>query len=274
MLVNLGKLTDRLNSGLQGFNHAWNGEGQKALAEGLALVVGSAAGKSAELSVSILFGKSPAAALGAAAAAVGAAYWAGGETEKAFEKFIFDTYLSDLITAAEYYQQPAHRFNEIIHEMRCGYQIRHDHICADIRSVLELSGRYIVTLDLNNNGIQWQEAQTINYLTLGQHDGVLFVDRNQSGVLDSIQEFYFTKLDTQIDTFRLLDSDGDHVINAQDNYLDLIKVWTDINSNGQVELNEIVHAKNLGLSIQLAIPPLQFSATVNGALIGIEKHIQ
>lgn len=55
---------------------------------------------------------------------------------------------------------------------------------------------------------------------------------------------------------------------------DRLKVWTDINDNGQVESNEIVDAKNLGLTIQLAIPPLRFSATVNNELIAIEKYIQ
>lgn len=277
MLGNLGKLTDRLNSGLQGFNHAWNGEGQKALAEGLAFVVASATGKTVDF-VSRQLGKNPVLAVGKAATSVYLGMKAGASAEAAFEKFIFDTYLSDFIIAGEYYHQTGNRINKILNEMRCGYQkitlSRPDILCRDIRSALELSGRYIVTLDLNNNGIQWQEAQTINYLTLGQHDGILFVDRNQSGALDSSQEFYFTKLDTQVDTLTLLDGNGDLVINAQDNYYDLLKVWTDINSNGQVEPNEIVHAKSLGLSIQLAIPPLRFSATVNNALIDIEKHIQ
>ncbi|MBE0358615.1 S8 family peptidase [Pseudoalteromonas aliena] len=278
MLGNLGKLTDRLNSGLQGFNHAWNGEGQKALAEGLAFVVASATGKSVDF-VLKQSAKNPILAVGKAAASVYLGMKAGSSAEAAFEKFIFDTYLNDFITAGEYYHQTGNQINIILNEMRCGYQkitlSRPDVLCSgDIRSTLELSGRYIVTLDLNNNGIQWQEAQAKNYLTLGMHDGILFVDRNHSGALDSSQEFYFTKLGTQVDTLTLLDGNGDHVINGQDNYYDLLKVWTDINSNGQVESNEIVHAKKLGLSIQLALPPLRFSATVNNALIGIEKHIQ
>ncbi|WP_010607030.1 S8 family peptidase [Pseudoalteromonas maricaloris] len=276
MLQNLGKLADRLNSGVQGFSHAWNGEGQEALAEALAFVVAVKTGKTID-AVGRMLGKNPVVAVGKAAVSVGFSYAAGNSVETAVENFVYDTYVKDAMTAASYYQKVVNKGNEILNDMRCGYQrvTRPDMLCREhLRSIDLLDNTYIVMLDLDNNGVRWQSAQADREISLGQSDGMLFIDFNGSGELDSVNEVHFGHADTQLDTLLLLDSNRDLKIDALDSNFDRLMVWQDLNADGRVNSDESISAASLGLVIHLETPSLQFTATTHSGPVGLIKSKQ
>lgn len=181
------------------------------------------------------------------------------------------------MTAASYYQKVVNKGNEILNDMRCGYQrvTRPDMLCREhLRSIDLLDNTYIVMLDLDNNGVRWQSAQADREISLGQSDGMLFIDFNGSGELDSVNEVHFGHADTQLDTLLLLDSNRDLKIDALDSNFDRLMVWQDLNADGRVNSDESISAASLGLVIHLETPSLQFTATTHSGPVGLIKSKQ
>jgi len=263
MYQKLGKLADRLNSGMQGFNHAWNGEGQKAMAEALAFVVAGATGKTVDAAGRLL-GKNPVVAIGKAAASVGASLYTGGKAEAAFEKFIFDTYVKDVMSAASYYQRLADRAGSIMNDMRCGYRSgfsRPDMLCEDLKSNTYGYGSYIVTLALQNSYL-YQSNHLVN--------SVLFIDFNESGRLDHSKEVIFGYQGTQLDPLILLDSNNDLILDANDENFKRLMIWSDYNGNNHVDDGESQSAVSLNLSLRLASKSKKVEASLGNRPVVIE----
>ena len=126
-----------------------------------------------------------------------------------------------------------------------------------------------IAIDLANNGIDYlsQSASIVfrdqetgvntNLAWVGPEDGILVIDDNNSGTIDTLNEFAFAlrtpEDDTDLTALRsLYDSNQDGVLDAQDAQFDQFYVWQDANSNAVSEEGELISLNDLDIaSIEL-----------------------
>ena len=88
--------------------------------------------------------------------------------------------------------------------------------------------------------------------TTGQ-DGILVMDLDGSGAIESGREMFspwFNDGDFEhaLDALASLDSNGDGVIDAQDDALSQLKVWVDANGDGVSDAGELFSLTDLGIA--------------------------
>lgn len=129
-----------------------------------------------------------------------------------------------------------------------------------------------VVLDLDGDGIelltneqaadvQLFESDGIHYIEGGwvaPDDGVLAIDLNGNGRVDTMDEFVFTRLDPEaesdLEALAVLDSNGDGVLDAADDAFADLLIWQDLNTNGLCEDGEAISLIEAGIvSIDLSL---------------------
>src|SRR5262249_20146579 len=73
----------------------------------------------------------------------------------------------------------------------------------------------------------------------GPAEGILILDRNNNGLVDGLSEmFAATQSGGDMHLLSELDSNGDGVVDASDDDWDDLRLWLDVNQNGQTDLGE------------------------------------
>ncbi len=136
-----------------------------------------------------------------------------------------------------------------------------------------------LVLDLNGNGVELKSYQDANVLFnmdaddykeqtgwVGASDGFLVLDKNGDGVINDVSEMfseYFTSgAKNGLAALATMDSNHDGVFSAGDAAYGQVRVWQDVNGNGQTDAGELTTLASRGItSISLNGTP------GNGALI-------
>ena len=119
---------------------------------------------------------------------------------------------------------------------------------------VDLDGNGISYLSLKN-GIQFTDTrslQTIQTAWVASNDGILVYDANQSGNIESLDEFVFTRLSIQASTdlgalAEVFDTNQDGVLNALDAEFESFAIWQDLNSDGISDDGELIALSDLGI---------------------------
>lgn len=128
--------------------------------------------------------------------------------------------------------------------------------------VLDLDGDGIELLaNEQAAGVRLFESDGIHYIEGGwvaPDDGVLAIDLNGNGRVDTMDEFVFTRLDpdaeTDLEALAILDTNEDGILDAADDaFVDLL-IWQDLNTNGACEDGEAISLIEAGIvSIDLSL---------------------
>ena len=146
-----------------------------------------------------------------------------------------------------------------------------------------------LVLDLNANGITSTSLEGSNAyfdydgdgrreLTawIEAEDGLLVVDNNNNGIVDTASELfgtYMQKADGSYatdgyDALRQYDSNGDNVVDANDEKFDTLQIWQDTNQNGKSEVGELKTLIDAGVSSLsldvVATEQLEYENTISG----------
>ena len=120
-----------------------------------------------------------------------------------------------------------------------------------------------LALDLNHDGIIntiSQEESNINFDVNGDNiksitgwisseDGWLVYDKNNNGKIDDINELFGNmQKDGYQELKELFDSNGDNIINKDDENFDKLQVWQDINSDGISQSSELKTLDELNIT--------------------------
>ncbi|MCX7101606.1 MAG: hypothetical protein NTX38_08955, partial [Methylobacter sp.] len=149
--------------------------------------------------------------------------------------------------------------------------------------VLDLNGDGLSTLNYSS-GVQFDihaSGQKVQTGWVSPTDGLLVLDRNGNGVIDSGSELFGTstmlsngqKAKDGYQALSELDSNGDHLITNADKGWDELKVWVDKNSDGITEAGEMVTLDSLGIT-QLNLAAKTTSVIDNGNVIGLTSNYQ
>ncbi|MBS0586839.1 MAG: hypothetical protein JSS37_02540 [Proteobacteria bacterium] len=98
---------------------------------------------------------------------------------------------------------------------------------------LYAAGAYGTYFDLRGNG------QAVLTGWVEPDDGLLAIDLNADGVINDISELFGTQVTDGFTVLAALDSSGDGVINSSDARFGDLRVWTDTNSDGISQANEL-----------------------------------
>ena len=133
-----------------------------------------------------------------------------------------------------------------------------------------------LVLDLDNDGFEFTNLDDSNsYFDLeggslfktktswlAPDDGFLAWDKNGDGNVNDINELFGNNTLNGFDELALSDTNSDGVINAEDDVFQQLKVWQDLNGDGQTQQGEL---KDLGdyniTAINLANTPLPVDAS-------------
>jgi Ca2+-binding RTX toxin-like protein len=87
---------------------------------------------------------------------------------------------------------------------------------------------------------------------VGNNDGLLFLDRNPNGVVDSGKELFSNSAVADaakgVRSLAWVDANGDGLINSADPVFAQLKVWQDTNGNAQAEAGELQSMAQLGIT--------------------------
>ena len=119
---------------------------------------------------------------------------------------------------------------------------------------VDLDGNGISYLSLKN-GIQFTDTrslETIQTAWVASNDGILVYDANQSGNIESLDEFVFTRLSIQASTdlealAEVFDTNQDGLLNALDAEYESFAIWQDLNSDGISDDGELIALSDLGI---------------------------
>ena len=151
--------------------------------------------------------------------------------------------------------------------------------------------RILVTplmLDLDGNGVKTLSlAQGVHFDLRGDGtanpvgwvsatDGLLVMDRNGDGSINDGTELFGsavrladgTAAKDGFEALRLLDTNGDDVIDANDARFDQLAVWRDANSDGVTQAGELTSLSELAIT-SLGLTPVVHAGIDNGNLIGL-----
>ena len=126
-----------------------------------------------------------------------------------------------------------------------------------------------IAIDLDEDGLEYlnlesgvrftdgESGQTTQTAWVAPDDGLLVIDANQSGTVDSTSEYVFTEWSTDAETdleaiAEVFDTNQDGVLDAQDERFDEFAVWQDADSDGVTDEGELTSLTDLGIeSIEL-----------------------
>jgi Ca2+-binding RTX toxin-like protein len=85
-------------------------------------------------------------------------------------------------------------------------------------------------------------------------DGFLVWDRNNDGLITSLNEFFSLEKQNQVSFLGDLDTNKDLIIDSKDSNFSQLRIWTDTNLNGEVELGELAALYRYGVN-SISITP-------------------
>ncbi|TRU29529.1 MAG: calcium-binding protein [Microcystis aeruginosa Ma_MB_S_20031200_S102D] len=94
-------------------------------------------------------------------------------------------------------------------------------------------------------------------------DGFLVRDVNKDGYITGLNEFFSLTAQNNVTQLSSLDNNGDGLISANDSLFNELRIWTDTNLNGQVELGELAALYRYGIN-NIAVTPQTKDYTVAG----------
>ena len=144
--------------------------------------------------------------------------------------------------------------------------------------VLDLNGDGIKTLSIDA-GVQFDlgaTGQKVRNGWLDPNDGLLVLDRNKDGLINDGTELFGTstilssgeKAAQGYAALQTMDTNGDGVISNQDTGWADLQVWTDRNSDGVSQTDELAGLDSLGIT-QLGAQPTATSIADNGNWVGL-----
>ena len=121
-----------------------------------------------------------------------------------------------------------------------------------------------ITIDLDGNGISYlsleddirftdiNTLETIQTAWVASNDGILVYDANQSGSVETLDEFVLTRLSTQASTdlealAEAFDTNQDGILNALDTDFESFAIWQDLNSDGMSDDGELISLSDLSI---------------------------
>ena len=121
-----------------------------------------------------------------------------------------------------------------------------------------------VAIDLDGDGVEYlsleqgvafedqASGETTNTAWVAPDDGLLVIDANDSGTVDTTSEYVFTEWsdDAQTDLeaiAEVFDTNQDGVLDAQDERFDQFAIWQDKDSDGITDEGELVPLTDLGV---------------------------
>ncbi|WP_415408524.1 beta strand repeat-containing protein [Synechococcus sp. W2B2] len=121
-----------------------------------------------------------------------------------------------------------------------------------------------ITIDLDGNGISYlsleddiqftdiNTLETIQTAWVASNDGILVYDANQSGSVETLDEFVLTRLSTQASTdlealAEVFDTNQDGILNALDTDFESFAIWQDLNSDGMSDDGELISLSDLSI---------------------------
>jgi len=99
-----------------------------------------------------------------------------------------------------------------------------------------------VYFDMDRDGF----AEAVNWISAD--DGLLVRDINENGNIDDSTELFGDATQSGFAALATLDINNDHVINSSDSAWADLKVWQDLNQDGQVEDGELLSLSSLGIT--------------------------
>ncbi|MFN3931916.1 MAG: hypothetical protein ACK4JY_09230 [Brevundimonas sp.] len=123
-----------------------------------------------------------------------------------------------------------------------------------------------VVLDLDQDGIELltnTEAANVRLFEAdGEHyiqggwvapdDGLVGIDLNRNGLIDSMDEFVFTRLDpnaaSDLEALRVLDTNGDGVLDMNDAEFERLMLWQDRDVDGWCDESEAITLTEAGIN--------------------------
>ena len=94
-------------------------------------------------------------------------------------------------------------------------------------------------------------------------DGFLVRDVNNDGYITGLNEFFSLTAQNNVTQLSSLDNNGDGLISASDSLFNELRIWTDTNLNGQVELGELAALYRYGINT-ISVTPQTKDYTVAG----------
>ncbi len=136
-----------------------------------------------------------------------------------------------------------------------------------------------VVIDLNNNGrfdITTVE-NGVNFSMFGHRksatgwlsgDGFLFFDENSNGIADNGTEFFGTSSEYKsgFSHMKIMDTNGDSVINKDDSTFKRLFVWSDLNFDGKCTEGEVIPLTKTQIT-SIPLKAMEFEKVVNGSRI-------
>ncbi|OCA58221.1 hemolysin [Xylella fastidiosa subsp. pauca 11399] len=124
--------------------------------------------------------------------------------------------------------------------------------------VLDLDGDGIETVAAGKNILFDHDGDGITHASgwIKSDDGLLVLDRNGNGRIDNGSELFGAdtvlanghKATSGFEALRDLDSNGDGLFDAADARFTDVRVWRDLNQDGQSQANELFTLSNLGIA--------------------------
>ena len=142
---------------------------------------------------------------------------------------------------------------------------------AQTNNILSISGTTSapVAIDLDGDGVEYlsqvsgvvftdeSSGESASTAWVAPDDGLLVIDANNSGTVDSSSEYVFTEWSDSAQTdleaiAEVFDTNQDGVLDAQDERFDEFAVWQDADSDGVTDEGELSSLTDLGIeSIEL-----------------------
>ncbi|KAB7615841.1 hypothetical protein F9L33_03520 [Amylibacter sp. SFDW26] len=94
-------------------------------------------------------------------------------------------------------------------------------------------------------------------------DGLLAVDANGNGTIDDISEVFGSETETGYEQLAVYDTNGDGVVNADDDDFDTLLIWQDANGNGVSDEGELQTLSEAGIT-ELNLNVTETDFTING----------
>ncbi len=140
-------------------------------------------------------------------------------------------------------------------------------LATDKPATYSVSSNKLLVFDLGADGLQLISAEDSMTLFdvdndafpeqmgwVAPSDGFLVWDRNNDGLITSLTEFFSLQQQNQVGFLGAIDTNQDLVIDSKDSNFSQLRIWTDTNLNGQVELGELAALYRYGIN-SISITP-------------------
>jgi Ca2+-binding RTX toxin-like protein len=149
-------------------------------------------------------------------------------------------------------------------------------LAADKPEIFATSPYKLATVDLTGDGLQLISAQESMTLSdpdndtypeqtgwVAPSDGFLVMDRDNNGVITGLNEFFSLQKQTNVSFLGDLDTNKDLIIDTKDANFQQLRIWTDNNLNGDVELGELSALYRYGIN-SISVTPQTKNFNVAG----------